>query len=74
MGAPLSLKPTKVGRKILDLVVDKYGSIQAAARAAGVSEPTLRRRIYQEPGARIELDTALKLEAIGVRREWLVAV
>ena len=72
MGAPLKLKPTATGRKILDICIERHGSIQAAARAADVSEHTLRRRIYSNP-SRIDLATSRALVRIGIPESLLSA-
>lgn len=72
MAAPLKLTPTAAGQKILKIVLVRYGSISAAARAADVSEPTLRRKIYETPRS-LSLETALRLEKIGIPRALLTA-
>jgi hypothetical protein len=72
-GRPLKLTPaTTNGAKILAFCRRTYGSISAAARAAGVSDPTLRARIYAAP-TRLDSEVRDKLVAAGIKREWLAA-
>lgn len=64
--------PTKAGADILKFILSKFSTVSAAARAAGVAEPTLRRRINGTGMKRLDLETVAKLESIGIPRKLLV--
>lgn len=62
----------ETGQKILDYAIERYGSIAGLAKAAGKSEPTVRRLIFRPPSRRVDLDTVDALVGAGVPRQWLV--
>lgn len=69
MAARHRMKPeTERGRKLLAFVLKTFGSIQAAARKANVSEPTMRRRIYRDT-AKIDRTVTERLIGVGVPRD-----
>ena len=62
---------TEQGRKLKAAVVSIHGSIHKAAALAGIHEKTLRRAIYEDP-ARMTVETAKKLVAVGVPKDLLL--
>lgn len=71
-GRPTTKKPaTTGGLKLQAFVLRKFGSLRAAAEAAGLPVLTLRRYVY-DPPKRPMLAVVTALEAIGAKRGWLV--
>lgn len=62
----LKKTPTPEGAELVDLCVEKDGSVSAAARRMDVDPITLWRRIYGDVPARVDSDVKDRMRKYGV--------
>jgi len=62
--------PTTVGAEIKAILVERFGKLAAAARAADMPEGTLRRWVFEHP-TRLDADTITRFAKVGVSDKLL---
>lgn len=66
-----TLTPTTNGKKILDYVVGKSGSVAQGSRDMNAPERTLRKAIFSSRPVRMSAVLAERMVAYGIQRSWL---